>query len=51
VLLKRTRENTFRVRFWKTGTFQILASLTKAFSKKQASLELSGGPGHFMATP
>jgi len=47
---KRTGENTFRVRLWKTGAFQILASLAKAFSRKEANLKLSGGPGHFMAS-
>lgn len=47
---QRCGENTFRVRWWKTGTFQILVSLAKALSRKQASLELSGGPGHFIAT-
>lgn len=46
----RSWENTFRVRWWKIGTFQILVSLAKALSRKQASLELSGGPGHFIAT-
>lgn len=47
---KEDREDTITVEFWKTGTFQMLASLAKAFSrKKKASSELSICPGHFMA--
>lgn len=32
---KEDREDTITVEFWKTGTFQMLASLAKAFSRKK----------------